>query len=298
MIRLDRLITLALFRPLARLTNYKGVRIPILMYHGISRDVEERVHPYYKIATTPEVFGQHMAMLVERGCQVIGLDAAIKLLRRDNNVLQGMPTQPVVITFDDGYLDFYTNAYPVLARHGFTATVFLPTAFIDSGNRKTAGKTFLSWPQVRELADCGVSFGSHTTSHGYLLEKTGAEMEQEMRLSKETIEEKTGNAVRFFSYPFAFPEHDKRFVAVLRNTLQTCGYSCAVTTSIGTATQGDDLLSLKRLPINASDDLALLGAKIIGGYDWMHTAQYTVKAIRGMLGLRKRNRSGQWASLA
>jgi hypothetical protein len=100
--------------------------------------------------------------------------------------------------------------------------------------------------------------------------------------------------VRFFSYPFAFPEHDKRFVAFLRRALQTCGYSCAVTTSIGTASQGDDLLSLKRLPVNASDDRALLDAKINGSYDWMHAAQYTAKTVQAMLGFGKRKSLTHW----
>jgi hypothetical protein len=101
--------------------------------------------------------------------------------------------------------------------------------------------------------------------------------------------------VRFFSYPFAFPEQDKRFTNFLRNSLQECGYSCAVTTNIGTATQGDDLFTLKRIPVNSSDDLELLNSKIIGGYDWMHTAQYTAKKVRAILGLRRRKSLRHWA---
>ncbi len=294
--RLDRLITLALFGPLARLANNAGIRIPILMYHSISHEIEEGVHPYYQITTSPEVFSQHMSMLADRGFQVIGLDAAIQLLQQDDNSLQDLPAKPVVITFDDGYLDFYTNAYPVLARYGFTATVFLPTSFIGSSNGKIGGKTFLSWKQVNELVDCGISFGSHTNSHSYLLERTTAEAEQELRQSREIIEQKIGSGVRFFSYPFAFPEHDKRFVNFLRKSLQACGYLCGVTTIIGTATQGDDPFTLKRIPLNALDDPALLDAKINGGYDWMHATQYAAKTVRNMIGLRKRKRIADWPS--
>ncbi len=296
MVRLDRLLTLALFRPLAALTGARGTRIPILMYHSISREEEQGTHPYYRVVTTPEVFSQHMTLLADHGYQVVGLDTARMLLRQNNNARQNMPAKPVVITFDDGFDNFYTNAFPILARNGFTATVFLPTAFIDSGCRKTGGRSFLSWSQVKELANCGMTFGSHTMSHGYLLGKTRTDVEEELWQSKETIEEKTGKAVRFFSYPFAFPEHDKRFVAFLRKALQTCGYSCAVTTRIGTAAQGDDLFTLRRIPVNAADDPALLEAKIIGGYDWMHNAQYAAKKVRAMLGLGRRKRPASWLS--
>jgi peptidoglycan/xylan/chitin deacetylase (PgdA/CDA1 family) len=295
--RIDRLATLYFFRPLQRMMRSRNDRrIPILMYHSISREEERGVHPYYRVVTTPEVFDRHMAFLADQGYQVIGLDAAVSLLSRDIGEHQGMPDKPVVITFDDGFRNFYTTAFPILAHHGFTATMFLPTSFINTDDENHKRKAFLTWSQVSELAESGISFGSHTMSHGYLLGKTRAEVERELRQSKETIEERTGNPVRFFSYPYAFPENDKSFVAFLRSALKDCGYSCAVTTKIGTAAQGDDLLSLKRIPVNAADDLALLGAKIIGGYDWMHTAQYTAKTVGGMLGLHRKKSLAQWAT--
>jgi len=296
MIRLDRFITLAFFGPRAGRTNNRALSIPVLMYHSVSRDVEEGIHPYYRMVTTPEVFSRHMALLADRGYQVMGLDAAITLLRQPTTVHPGMPAKTVVLTFDDGFSNFYTTAFPILARHGFTATVFLPTSFIETGTGRTGGQTFLSWSQVNELADHGVSFGSHTVSHGYLFGMTRVELKQELQQSKAAIEERTGRAVRCFSYPYAFPEQDTRFVAVFRNLLQTCGYACAVTTRIGTAAQGDDLFTLKRIPVNASDDPALLHAKINGGYDWMHTAQYAAKTVRALSGYHGRTGMVKWTS--
>jgi peptidoglycan/xylan/chitin deacetylase (PgdA/CDA1 family) len=293
MIRLDRFITLALFGPLAGLTKNTGIRIPILMYHSISREEEHGSHPYYRVVTTPEVFSQHMALLADRGYQVIGLDEAIMLLRQGKDVNQRMPTKPVVLTFDDGFLDFYTNAFPILKHHGFTATVFLPTSFIGAVGKTNIEKPFLSWPQVRELVNEGVTFGSHTVSHGYMAGMTHADVEQELRQSKDTIEERTGIPVRSFSYPYAFPEHDNDFVAFLRKVLQGCGYSCAVSTIIGTSVQGDDPFTLKRLPVNASDDPALLMAKMTGSYDWMHMAQYAAKSARALLGINRKTNFGK-----
>ena len=295
--RLDRLLTLSIIQPLKVLTNDKGLRIPILMYHRISRDDERGIHPYYKVVTTPEVFMQHMALLAESGYRVIGLDTAVELLRRhDTDVKQDLPAKPVVITFDDGFSDFYTEAYPVLASHGFTATVFLPTSFIDNPERTIMGKSFLTWSQVRELSNVSITFGSHSVSHRAMDALPKTEIDNELRHSKETIEDKIGKPVHTFSCPYAFPEHDKDFVTYLHDTLIACDYSGAVTTRIGTATIGDNLFTLKRIPVNADDDPDLLSAKIAGAYNWMHTAQYTVKTARAMLGLRRRKSIAKWTS--
>lgn len=297
MFRLDRALTLSFFGPLASLTRTNGPRIPILMYHSISRDIEQEVHPYYRVVTTPEVFAQQMAFLSDEGYQVIGLEAAAKRLR-DRSGAEDLPYKPVVITFDDGFLDFYTNAFPVLSKYGFTASVFLPSSFINAGDKTIMGRPFLSWAQVRELIDAGIAFGSHTVSHNYLIIMKQGEIEEELRISKEAIEEKTGQPVRTFSYPYAFPEHNRDFVTFMKDTLQKLGYVCAVSTSIGTAGAQRDAFFLRRIPVNVHDDAALLKAKMLGGYDWMHSLQYTVKTVRGALGMRRRKSIAKWTNLS
>jgi peptidoglycan/xylan/chitin deacetylase (PgdA/CDA1 family) len=297
MIRPDRFLTLMLFNPLAGLVRNKDLCVPILMYHSISHDIEQGIHPYYRVVTSPEAFNRHMSFLVDEGYQVISLDRAVSLLRQDNYADQeSMLARPVVITFDDGFLDFYTNGFPILSHHGFTATVFLPSSFIDAGDRTIMGKKFLSWSHVRELTNAGITFGSHTMSHTYLVTQPGPKVEQELRRSKETIEEKTGRQVSAFSYPYAFPEHDKDFVSFMRNSLQKFGYTCAVTTSIGISRVGQEGFFLRRLPMNTNDDDTFLRAKMLGGYDWMHTLQYSVKSIRGMLKMRRRKSLIKWVS--
>lgn len=293
MIRLDRFLTLSLFSPLHALTLKRRLRIPILMYHSISGEVEQGIHSYYRTVTTPVVFARHMALLKELGYQVVGLDTAMQLLGNDTDADRDRAQKPVVITFDDGFLDFYTEAFPVLSQHGFTATVFLPTSFIDAGGKTIMGRPFLTWDQVRELVDAGITFGSHTASHEYLARLDRNRIEEELRKSKAVIEDKTGNAVHFFSFPYAFPEHKKGLVSFLCETLIKCGYRGAVTTRIGTAAQGDDLFSLKRIPVNNDDDPKLLLAKLAGGYNWLHALQYAAKSGKGMLGYRRRT-MGEW----
>jgi peptidoglycan/xylan/chitin deacetylase (PgdA/CDA1 family) len=228
MVRVDRFLTLSFFKYISRLKHNNRFHIPILMYHSITCDDEHVIHPYYRVTTTPDAFYQQMAHLAEQGYRTIGLDEAVKLLRKDGNEHKSTLNRLVVITFDDGFLDFYNEAFPVLSLHGFTATVFLPTAFIDTDNSMTTiGKAFLSWDQIRELANAGITFGSHSVSHTMLVKMTQAEVIQELLHSKRTIEEKIGKAVRAFSYPYAFPENNKSFVSFLRSSLQACGYSCA-----------------------------------------------------------------------
>ena len=302
MFRLDRSLSVNLFGPLAGLAKNSIFRVPILMYHSISNDAEEGVHPYYRVNVTPEVFTRQMDYMAEHGYRVIGLEEACGLLlskgcaKKNRSESEG---KYAVITFDDGFLDFYTGAFPVLARHDFTATVFLPSSFIGK-KEAISGKKFLSWQQVNELAGAGMTFGSHTATHACLTELPRPDLELELRNSREVIEDKTGRSVRAFSYPFAFPEHNKEFVVFLRSALECCGYSCAVTTSIGAARSfagkngEEDTFFLRRLPVNDCDDIRLLRAKMTGGYDWMHSAQYAAKSLKGLLRVNRRGKIVKW----
>ena len=275
--RLDRLLTLYFFYPLTRLrSSDREPRIPILMYHSISDSKQERIHPYYQTTTSPQVFVQHMKFLHDNGYSVINLRNVSKYLvnRQKRNC------KAAVLTFDDGFRDFYTKAFPVFQKHGFSATVFLPTAFIDNNRLKFKGKECLSWEEVRELHSKGVTFGSHTVNHPKLTMLKKDDIEFEIRRSKEKIEHEIGKPIKSFSYPYAFPETDNTFRKRLRSIIEAGGYENGVTTSIRTAAKGDDVFFLKRIPVNSFDDLTLFRAKLEAGYDWLHKLQYFVKLAK------------------
>jgi peptidoglycan/xylan/chitin deacetylase (PgdA/CDA1 family) len=237
-----------------------------------------------------------MRFLQDSGYRVITLDDAIRLLSVSNDCHRTETGRYAVITFDDGFLDFYTEAFPILESYDFTATVFLPTSFINDTNTTISGQSFLSWPQVRELAKAGISFGSHSVSHKYLARLSQEQVDQELRVSRETIENQTGKDVLTFSYPYAYPEDDRQFVSFMTRSMQKSGYSGAVTTRIGTADFGNELFCLKRIPVNSEDDTCLFRAKLEGGYNWMHAVQYSAKAVRGMLGMRRRKILAKWST--
>jgi peptidoglycan/xylan/chitin deacetylase (PgdA/CDA1 family) len=289
--QLDKHLTTALFAPMARRFADQGedISIPVLMYHSVSRAPEMESHPYFWVNTTPERFEEQMRFLKENNYRAVSLSEAVKLLF-DPDTKRDKVTLPVVITFDDGFRDFYLNAFPVLQNYGFTACVFLPTDYIDDQTLKMDGKEHLRWDEIRDLQKQGISFGSHTASHPQLKDLNPNDIDFEIRRSKEIIESKTGTPVGSFSYPFAFPEEDQELTRQLADTLTACGYKNGVSTRIGRASAKDPVFFLKRLPVNSRDDLAFFKAKLDGGYDWLHWMQLTSKRIRAKLrNVGKRN---------
>jgi peptidoglycan/xylan/chitin deacetylase (PgdA/CDA1 family) len=251
---------------------------PILMYHSVSNDAEEGVQPYYRLATSPARFAEQMQWLNDSGFQGVSLAEALA----SNSKPGARPA--VAITFDDGFRDFHTDAWPVLQRHGFTATMYLPTAFIASTRKSFRGKECLTWSEVRELRAQGAQFGSHTVNHPKLHELSWETIDRELSLSKQTIESELGETIGAFAYPYAFPQEDRRFTKTLADRLQQSGYHNCVTTAVGRNQAGDDRFCLKRLPANSCDDRALFVAKLDGAYDWLGSAQRTVRQLKRLTG--------------
>ena len=273
--RLDRLATLYVVNPVQCRTSGQRASIPILMYHSITDRDEAKVHAYYRTVTSPRVFAQHMECLHNLGYSTISVADAVSLLRREAST-----RKYAVITFDDGYADFYTQAFPALNRYGFTATVFLPTAYIGKLPVQFKGSDCLTWSEVRELRKHGMHFGSHTVTHPQLSTLEASAVKIEIVNSKHTIEDNLGDPVDCFAYPFAFPEENNPFVQMLRNLLVDSGYQQGVSTRIGTARRGEDRYFLRRLPMNSLDDVPLFEAKLQGGYDWLGKVQYASKLMK------------------
>ncbi|HEY6260514.1 MAG TPA: polysaccharide deacetylase family protein [Nitrospiraceae bacterium] len=306
--RLDRFITLNIAQPFRRLFKVQGSRfkvqgfggnpsLPILMYHSISRRDESHMGDYFKLCTPPERFRLQMETLKEHG--YIGTDLETGLAQLNSvGVASGQAIQkssnlgprtsdlcpsaalPVVLTFDDGFRDFHTEALPVLAEFGFTATMFLATDFIKDERRSFSGTECMTWSEVRECRKFGTHFGSHTVSHAKLIELDWPEIESEISNSKSEIEHQLGARSTSFAYPYAFPQVDKKFCRRLRETLVATGHQSCVTTIAGRVAVGDDPYTLRRLPVNAADDSALLTAKLAGSYDWLAAPQALVKKVK------------------
>jgi peptidoglycan/xylan/chitin deacetylase (PgdA/CDA1 family) len=339
--RLDRLITLGVVKPVGRAwgrfpalnsgTSRANGTLPVLMYHSISDDTEPAFSPYYKVCTSPRRFAEHMQWLAEAGWRGVTLSEGLAWLNAKEtagNYLQAAAESPerntfnqqtsaisrsnqspdfasassgethhsalgphhsdsppvklVAITFDDGFRDFHTAAFPILRQHGFSATMYLPTAFIGDEPIRFKERECLTWAEVEELQQAGMEFGSHTVNHPVLVKLDWPEIEMELRDSKTTLEKRLKRPVRAFAYPYAFPQTNRDFRTRFLEVLRTAGYESCVTTEIGTMLPGDELLQIKRLPVNECDDANLLRAKLTGAYDWMGGPQKMIKRLKSL----------------
>ena len=200
----------------------------------------------------------------------------------------------VVITFDDGYQDFCTEAFPVMKQCGFSATVFLATDRIKDAPLRLEGVDYLTWREVRELHEEGIRFGSHTVTHPDLRSLGPDQIDYELAFSKDTIEQRLGTPIESFAYPFAFPEEDRGFARFLMDVLKNQGFDNGVSSIIGRADSGTNRFFLPRLPINSWDDAHLLRAKLEGGYDWVHWPQWLYKFVHHNVSLMQRAGMINW----
>ena len=276
--RIDRPLTLYLFYLLLRRNRRRTKQqVPILMYHSIASGRMQGGHPYFETSTHPSVFSNHMKFLHDNGYSNLSLQDLILHQSADKR----LERKSVVITFDDGFRDFLSEAFGVLDQYDYSATVFLPTGFMQKeGNMRLKSKEYLSWSEISKLSQNGIDFGSHSVNHLDLYALRKSEIEFEIRESKEAIEKEIGTSIRSFSYPYAFPAQDMAFKKYLRDTLEKYGFNCCATTNIGTTSLTEKSFFLKRLPVNTFDDSKLLAAKLAGGYDWLYYLQYLFKLLK------------------
>ena len=174
-----------------------SIRIPILTYHSIDDSGSVLSTPTHK-------FRDQMQILQDRRFNIISLKNLINLIRNK----QPLSSKTVVITFDDGYKNFYLTAYPILKEFGFSATVFLVPGYIgktSKWNTTLRGMTvldLLEWSQIKEMANKGIDFGAHSMTHKALAKLSLEEARQEIIKSKLVIEEHINHDVTIFCYPY------------------------------------------------------------------------------------------------
>jgi peptidoglycan/xylan/chitin deacetylase (PgdA/CDA1 family) len=223
-------------------------RVPILMYHSISARPPAATAP---LAVHPAAFADQMAWLRDHGFTPLtlsGLDRAL-------------PERPVVITFDDGYADFHEVALPILARHGFPATVFVTTGWVDDAGAEAAGRPLdrmLAWRQIEEAAAAGVEFGGHSHSHPQLDQLPRPRLRDELERNKGILEERLGAPVTAMAYPFGYSS------ARVRREVRGAGYTTACAVANDLSDGGHDALALPRLTIRAATSLTAFGRAAAG----------------------------------
>ncbi|MDD4588029.1 MAG: polysaccharide deacetylase family protein [Heliobacteriaceae bacterium] len=216
-------------------------KVPVLMYHEVGPHESQ-------LSVDAGVFARQMEFLANEGYHPVTFDALGANWRNG----EPLPPKPVIITLDDGYADNYTNAWPVLKQHGFTATVFLISDAVGQPDT-------LNWEQIKEMQAGGICFGSHTRDHPDLRQVSTARLEREVAGSKAELEAKLGIPVTVFCYPAG--KYDDRTLTLLA----TNGFKQAVTTQYGFAGPEDNPLLLPRIRINRSDGYAGFVRKLKAG---------------------------------
>lgn len=181
-------ITTAFFTPISPWI-YQGpnsVTVPILMYHHVG--ISPVQSKYY---VSPDKFAEQMWLLHVWGYTSITTSMLAEAIREGTE----LPPRPVLITFDDGNLDNYTNAFPLMQKYRFTGVLYIVGNYIGVEN-------YLNADQIKEMAGAGWEIGSHTMNHHDLTKLTVQQKEFEIAGSREFLEQKLRVPILTIAYPF------------------------------------------------------------------------------------------------
>ncbi|WP_030907815.1 polysaccharide deacetylase family protein [Streptomyces sp. NRRL F-5126] len=227
--------------------------VPILMYHAIARTPSPATRA---LSVAPEAFAAQMALLRERGRTPLTTAALGEAWRRGG----ALPPRPVLITFDDGYEGVHRHALPVLAAHGFTATVFVSTGWLRDGRGAGSGApgTMLDWDQVRELASAGLEIGGHSHTHPQLDQLGERRLRTEIERCRTITAEETGTPPVSFAYPFGYS--DRR----VRRAVREAGFAQSLAVRNAQAVREQGPYALARLTVRRRTGIEEFGRLIDG----------------------------------
>lgn len=224
--------------------------VPILMYHKIDR-VESLKSG---LSVSPEAFEKQMSFLFRNKYNVVSLRKFLGLAVGK----RAIPKNTIVITFDDGYENNYTEAFPILKKYNLPATIFIITDFIGNPG-------YMNREQLKELSDSGIiTIASHTVHHPVLTKIGAAEAKKEIKESKAMLEELLARPIELFSYPLG------AFDAGVRQEVMSVGYLGAVATNPGKNYPNNDIYALKRMRISENaGNMFVFWAEVSGYYTFI-----------------------------
>jgi peptidoglycan/xylan/chitin deacetylase (PgdA/CDA1 family) len=237
-------------------------RVVVLCYHSIDPGK-------WFASASPALFERHLEWLKEH-CEVIPFRNAAQAAAED---LSGRPR--VAITFDDGYADNFDYAFPLLHKHGLSATFFTTVGLLDKdpavvGRFQRLRNTGfgdirpMEWAQAREMLAAGQEFGAHTYSHPNLAQIGEADTRLELIDARRMMEDRLDHDVRTFAYPFGKPR--RHFSALTTGVAREAGYKAAAAVLFRGVSRNDSSLVLPRFFVQR-DTTQLLGEKIGGLWD-------------------------------
>ena len=210
------------------LDSVNGPKVIVLNYHKID-------NMHISLSVKPEDFERQMKYLAEHNFHSITPQELYAALVDGAE----LPENPVLITFDDGYMDNYTNAYPILKKYGLKATMFVITGFLDR-----AQPGYFTWGQAAEMEASGlINIESHTVTHTSLTDLTEEQVKMELERSKNDIERRLGKQVDFLAYPTG--TYNLHIAALVKEA----GYKGAFTVKYGNVDRASNVFAIERVPV-------------------------------------------------
>ncbi|MBF9066539.1 polysaccharide deacetylase family protein [Streptacidiphilus fuscans] len=217
--------------------------VPILLYHSVSDNPPDWIAPF---TVRPRVFAEQLDDLVRAEVTVVPLRRLLAAIRGG----PPLPARAAVLTFDDGFADFYWTVAPMLAERELPATLFVTTGAIHPPGGRPNGSVLppadmLNWRQVAGLDAYGVEIGGHSRTHPHLDTLTNQHLSDEVVLCKHELEDALGHSVANYAYPHGYNS------AAVRRKVQRAGWDSACAVVNAFSSTADDTLRLARLTVRA-----------------------------------------------
>lgn len=223
-----------------RLKQGYNLRVPILMYHYIRVNPNPTDKVGFALSVTPADFEQQMQYLATHSYNAIDVSTLVAALKSRS----GLPAKPVVITFDDGYRDFYTTAFPILKKYNLHAEIYVVSGFVGGAN-------YMTWDMIKEVSASGlVTVGGHTRTHVDLTRATLTNLVKELVESKSALEANLGTKITDFCYPYG------AFNSQVAAEVEKAGYTNATATLFGQWHSAGNYFALRRVRVGGGKSLA------------------------------------------
>lgn len=256
--------------------------VKILMYHSIGEDAPKE--------TRAQVYCVTLKRFREQIEYVSGF-ASLRVTGLNTQTHKHANTQTISVTFDDGLLDNFTNAYPVLKELGLKAYFFILAG-------RVGAKGYMGWQEICELRDAGMIIGSHGMTHRILIGLSDVELDYELKESKRILEEKLRQKIECFSIPRGF--YNRKIIEIAKKA----GYTQVFTSNpkdngkMGQTLKSsispyfpNDRFKLGRIAVKADWDLEYFARVLEKGLPFTHAAKELVKnASKRLLGAKNYDR--------
>lgn len=248
------------------------LKVPIFFYHKIGTPADDASNPHLYVPL--ENFTAQMRYLSRHGYNTLTLSELSRAL--DNKIK--LPRRSVIITFDDGHLDNYENAFPVLEQYNLKATIFVVSDFIGQEanwqSKEKVSEPLVSWNQIYQMQKKGITFASHTCTHPMLNKIPLDEARNEITVSREKLEQGLGTSVESFCYPYG------EFSQEVATLVKEAGYKAACITDHGNCHSREDVYQLKRVFVWPDTPLWRFIYYLSRFYDFEKTRKHRRKAAR------------------